>query len=123
MAKPFQHNSLPNPDMVGSSEYHAIYDVLETAEDMDHARGILDEFEHQVRGLRAMMGLDQSELAGRIAAAFPHSPTILKKMVEETTNGVNANGLAAQLKFLIKNGVAETTIIERLKTDDPPPEL
>lgn len=39
--------------MVGSSEYHAIYDVLENAQDKDEAIGILEEFRDRATSILA----------------------------------------------------------------------
>lgn len=44
--------SAPKPDAVGESEYRSVYEVLETAESVEHARGILDQFEESITVLR-----------------------------------------------------------------------
>ena len=48
----FDISELPDPKMVGSSEYHAIHEVLESTDDRQHAISILDEFISHARDLR-----------------------------------------------------------------------
>jgi inner membrane protein involved in colicin E2 resistance len=48
----FDIEILPDPKMVGASEYHAIWEVLENAETIEQALNICDEFKTHAAALR-----------------------------------------------------------------------